>query len=246
MNNLLNNIGNTLAEAGEGLHHFRQGSLGTFNGIHKAVKQSALKQCMDEVQQWAADRVEELKIAAGEALDTVYHVECQNMPQPIAQWIEEHPKQTTFLVAGGSVFFAPFLITVPVLGMLGFVAAVVPAGRSFCIYSIDLSIRRKPLTGNFTGSAAAAMQAMIGDVAAGSLFALMQTAGAGAGLAVLNILVKAGAATAVGVEATKAVKEHIAKEEQGLEGAQDADSTEGERESQVRVKDQEGEGVDHN
>jgi len=68
--------------------------------------------------------------------------------------------------------------------------------------------------GNFTGSAAAAMQAMIGDVAAGGIFALMQSAGAGgAELATFNILVEAGAATAVGIEATKAVKEHMAKEE---------------------------------
>ncbi|KAK3064900.1 hypothetical protein LTS18_002856 [Coniosporium uncinatum] len=183
---------------------------------------------MDEVQRWAADRVEELRIAAGESLDTVYHVEWQSMPQPIAQWIEEHPNQTTFLAVGASVFFAPFLITVPVLGMLGFGAAGVTAGTSQ-----DLPLQ--------------AMQAMIGDVAAGSLFALMQSAGAGgANLAVLNILVKAGAATAVGVKATKAVKEHMAKEEQGLEGAQDADSTRDERESQVRVKNQEGEGDDHN
>lgn len=206
---------------------------------------------MDEVQQWAADRVEELRIAAGESLDTVYHVEWQKMPQPIAQWIEEHPNQTTFLAVGASVFSAPFLITVPVLGMLGFGAAGVTAGKSFCIYSINLPSRRKPLTGNFTGTSQdlplQAMQAMIGDVAAGSLFALMQSAGAGgANLAVLNILVKAGAATAVGVEATKAVKEHMAKEEQGLEGAQDADSTRDERESQVRVKNQESEGDDHN
>jgi len=95
----------------------------SFNSIQEVVNQSALEQRMDEVQHWAAGRVEELGIAAGRALGTVYQVDWQNVPQPIAQWIEKHPKQTTILVAGGSVIFAPFRITLPVLGILGFGAA---------------------------------------------------------------------------------------------------------------------------
>jgi nitrogen fixation/metabolism regulation signal transduction histidine kinase len=74
-----------------------------------------------------------------------------HLPQAIAQWIAEHPRQTAFVIAGtiflatfifiaatllltvfiaiaGAVLFAPF-ITVPVLTVLGFTASGVAAGE---------------------------------------------------------------------------------------------------------------------
>ncbi|KAF1978145.1 hypothetical protein BU23DRAFT_525848 [Bimuria novae-zelandiae CBS 107.79] len=101
-------------------------------------------------------------------------------------WIAEHPRETFTIVS--SVFAAPVAIAVTplVLGAVGFTSGGVAAGFF-----------------------AAAAHAGIGNVAAGSAFAVLQSAGAGgAGLAVVNSIVGTCATSrAVGATTPALVKE---------------------------------------
>ena len=72
-----------------------------------------------------------------------------------------------------------------------------------------LLVRHDPLVFNVThatdkiiGSAAAAAQSSIGNVAAGSAFAVLQSAGTGGGAAILVNGVAAGTVTAIAIAAT--------------------------------------------
>jgi hypothetical protein len=61
---------------------------------------------------------------------------------------------------------------------------------------------------NIKGSAAAAIQSMIGAVQAGSIFSFLQSAGAGgSGLAVINALVSTSAGVGMGVVAANCAAE---------------------------------------
>ncbi|KAF1962777.1 hypothetical protein CC80DRAFT_487252 [Byssothecium circinans] len=87
-------------------------------------------------------------------------IEWEKLPGDVKEWIEKHPEQTLGIIAG-IVAVTVTVATVPaVLGALGFTGEGVAAG-----------------------SIAAGIQSSIGDVAAGSLFATLMSAGqAGAGL----------------------------------------------------------------
>ncbi|KAL4914028.1 hypothetical protein BDW62DRAFT_191261 [Aspergillus aurantiobrunneus] len=90
-----------------------------------------------------------------------------------AGWANENRLLAATTVVGGAVALVPGLVVAPALSALGFGAGGVQA----C-------------------SVAAGTHSAIGNVAAGSAFATMQSAGAGgAGLAVVNGVAQAGAAT---------------------------------------------------
>lgn len=168
------------------------------------------------------------------AKQAVWRIQEAELPREIGDWIASHPGQTAFMFAAGAVFFAPSLITVPVLESLGFTVGGVTAGE------FDIHIRPRPflptlpilcppsiLSLHFSsrhlwekrmregkkqneseklikppGSAAAFVQAMIGNVATGSVFALLQSAAAGgAGEAALNGMTMATAGIAIGAAA---------------------------------------------
>ncbi|KAH6870726.1 hypothetical protein BKA58DRAFT_469710 [Alternaria rosae] len=99
--------------------------------------------------------------------------------QHTRQWIKEHPGETTGMIA--CVLAAPLGIGAAhsVLRMVGFTAK-----------------------GVAVGSAAAAAQSSVGNVAAGSTFAVLQSAAAGGGAAILVNGVAAGTITAVAIAAT--------------------------------------------
>ncbi|RAR08312.1 c6 finger domain-containing protein [Stemphylium lycopersici] len=94
-------------------------------------------------------------------------------------WIEEHPGETSGIVACVLAAPAGAAIAGGVLHMVGFTA-----------------------TGVAAGSAAAAAQSGIGSVTAGSPFALLQSAGAGGAAATLIKGLAAGTATAAAIGAT--------------------------------------------
>lgn len=141
-------------------------------------------------------------------------------------WVVKHPGQTVGMV--GCVAAAPVAIAVAplALGAVGFGSGGVVAGTlilalpslpSSSVTQLELV---RLICG--TGSAAAAAQASIGNVVAGSTFAVLQSAGAGgAGLAVVNGVVGT-AATAVAVGATAPGLVRAARE--GKEENEDADS----------------------
>ncbi|KAF3484466.1 uncharacterized protein GIQ15_03790 [Arthroderma uncinatum] len=93
------------------------------------------------------------------------------------EWGIENPLLATAAVVGSAgvlVIAAPGIVTMPALAAMGFTS-----------------------TGVQLGSAAAVVQGTIGNVAAGSLFAVAQSAGAGgAGLVAINGGVQAGGALA--------------------------------------------------
>ncbi|KAL4776240.1 hypothetical protein BDW60DRAFT_203289 [Aspergillus nidulans var. acristatus] len=93
-----------------------------------------------------------------------------------AEWAAENPGSAASTAAGIAVIAAPGLVVVPTLSILGFG----PGGVQACSF-------------------AASAQSVVGNVAAGSTFATLQSAGAGgAGSAVINGVAQAGG-LAVGI-----------------------------------------------
>jgi len=99
--------------------------------------------------------------------------------QQTTRWIQDHPGETAGIVACVAAAPAGVAAAGGVLHMVGFTA-----------------------TGVAAGSAAAAAQASIGDVAAGSTFAILQSAAAGGAGAALVNGIAAGTATAAALVAT--------------------------------------------
>ncbi|KAL2858972.1 hypothetical protein BJX68DRAFT_262491 [Aspergillus pseudodeflectus] len=88
-----------------------------------------------------------------------------------ANWTSQNPALATSILIGGAIIAAPAVVAAPALSIAGFGPAGVQAG-----------------------SIAAAVQGTIGNVAAGSTFATLQSAGAaGAGAAVVNGAVQGAA-----------------------------------------------------
>jgi hypothetical protein len=54
-----------------------------------------------------------------EVQDGVLAIDYKHLPTDVKDWIIAHPYQTAFHVAGGVVFFAPSLVSTPLLGVLG-------------------------------------------------------------------------------------------------------------------------------
>jgi hypothetical protein len=64
-----------------------------------------------------------------EAKDQLFAIKDSKLPQEGLDRIKEHPYQTAFHVVGGVMFFAPGVITTPLLGWLGFSASGPGAGK---------------------------------------------------------------------------------------------------------------------
>ncbi|KAL8635840.1 MAG: hypothetical protein Q9226_009314 [Calogaya cf. arnoldii] len=94
-------------------------------------------------------------------------------PQKVLRWSADHPHQTAQLVGTGVLMVAPGLLAAPALNAVGF-------GNT--------------ITG---GSAATVWQAAYGTITSPSLFATLQSAGAGGyGVPVIHGMVRAGVAAA--------------------------------------------------
>lgn len=94
-----------------------------------------------------------------------------------ANWISRNPRSTAGIATSAVVMIAPALVTAPFLAVAGFGAAGVQAG-----------------------SIAAGVQAGVGNVAAGSVFAVLQSAGAGgAGIVAVNGVVQGGTVVVAGL-----------------------------------------------
>ncbi|KAH7085234.1 hypothetical protein BKA63DRAFT_559876 [Paraphoma chrysanthemicola] len=158
-----------------------------YNHAHHHVAQVDWDALAHEVRRQIESSAKGLGIAVADAATHVFRIAESDLPDAIKHWIAEHAGQTAFILVAGVVFFAPFLIRVPVLVSLGFAASGVAAG-----------------------SAAAAIQSMIGPVMAGSIFSLLQSAGAGgAGLAVVNQAVSTTAGVGAGVVAATCAKQNF-------------------------------------
>ncbi|PTB46428.1 uncharacterized protein TrAFT101_004121 [Trichoderma asperellum] len=93
----------------------------------------------------------------------------------IQQFLTENPIQTAFLFCGISMIATPAAVAGFILGVLGFSAGGVAAG-----------------------SLAATMHAIINPITAGSLFAILQSAGAaGAGLVTVATAIQAAGAALI-------------------------------------------------
>ncbi|KUJ08283.1 uncharacterized protein LY89DRAFT_691162 [Mollisia scopiformis] len=89
------------------------------------------------------------------------------------QWIQAHPGGTAVIAGAGLITMYPGLVTTPAFWILGFGSEGVGAG-----------------------TAASLAHSSIGDVAAGSVFATLQSAGAaGYGVAIVDGIASAGALT---------------------------------------------------
>jgi len=99
-----------------------------YNQVHQHVSEVDWDKLSHEVRAWVEHTAKELGITVSVAAKNVLYIAKSQLPEEVAQWIAEHPGQTAFIVIGGAVFFAPFLITVPVLSSLGFTASGVVAG----------------------------------------------------------------------------------------------------------------------
>jgi hypothetical protein len=99
-----------------------------YSQAHQHISEVDWDQLSWEVRVWIENTAKELGITASTAAKNVLYVAKSHLPEEVAQWITEHPGQTTFIVIAGAVFFAPFLIRVPVLYSLGFTTNGVAAG----------------------------------------------------------------------------------------------------------------------
>jgi hypothetical protein len=100
----------------------------TYDQAYQFVSQVDWDKLSQEAKAWIGSTANELGVAISVASKNVLCIPECHLPQAIAQWIVEHPGQTAFIIIAGTVFFAPFLITVPVLTALGFTASGVAAG----------------------------------------------------------------------------------------------------------------------
>ncbi|KAF1991529.1 hypothetical protein K402DRAFT_416823 [Aulographum hederae CBS 113979] len=151
-------------------------------------------QAVHDIDAWGQQAGKDIATCVQVARNVVYHLDLGKVPEILLNWIKEHPGQTSVMIVGTVVLLNPYLLTAPVLEMLGFTANGVAAN-----------------------SAASAVHSLMGDVGRQSIFALLQSAGAGgAGATVVNILASAGAAGALGVQAVT-----IAQEEMGHRGIKD-------------------------
>ncbi|KAI1087620.1 hypothetical protein F5B19DRAFT_61731 [Rostrohypoxylon terebratum] len=122
-----------------------------------------------------------------------------------AKWVAENPKNTAAYSAAGVALLVPGIIAAPALAAAGFGAAG-PIAGTFTYFST----RRLPNsnitnTSYHAGSIAAGAQASAGNIAAGSLFATLQSAGmAGYGAAIVNGVIQAGGAVAAATTAGRA------------------------------------------
>jgi len=98
-------------------------------------------------------------------------------------WIQEHPYQTPLYVVNVIVFFAPGLVTTPLLGLMGFGSL-----------------------GPRAASAASVYHSKVRNVPKGAIFALLESAGAGGyGARIVNGLARGGAILGLTVMAGKGV-----------------------------------------
>ncbi|KAF2091847.1 hypothetical protein K490DRAFT_20123, partial [Saccharata proteae CBS 121410] len=87
-------------------------------------------------------------------------------PKKVLDWMKQHPYETACIILSTIILINPAVLA-PFLSALGFTA-----------------------TGPAAGSLAAAIQSIMGSVQAGSLFAILQSAGMGGG----GLFIVAGAA----------------------------------------------------
>lgn len=107
----------------------------------------------------------------------------------VLRWSAAHPYQTALQVGMGVLMFSPATIAGPALSAAGFSSGIIP-GASLSI----LCWRR---FADVSGSIASAQHAAIGNVAARSWFAILQSAGAGAGgygLPIVHSVIQTGSA----------------------------------------------------
>ncbi|KAG6311358.1 hypothetical protein E4U22_002700 [Claviceps purpurea] len=111
----------------------------------------------------------------------------------------EEKALTAALLGTGGLVAVPGLIAAPMLGLLGFGSLGPGAGFDYTRLSrTSLS----PDAETPTGTVAALIQSLIGNVAAGSLFATLQSAGmGGAGTVMVNAAVSGAAAAGSALKA---------------------------------------------
>ncbi|WWC64109.1 uncharacterized protein I303_106716 [Kwoniella dejecticola CBS 10117] len=103
----------------------------------------------------APDNVKQhFKQEMGQVEEVIAYINWTDVPKDTIQWIKDHPSETAFIALDIGLFIAPWLVTEPVLFLLGF--------------------RR---LGPVAGSAASIAQRAIGKLEARGFFALLQSAG---------------------------------------------------------------------
>ena len=71
-----------------------------------------------------------------EAQDGVLAIDYKHLPTDVTDWIIAHPYQTAFHVVGGVVFFAPGLVSTPLLGALGWTSVGPRAGTILTFWDL--------------------------------------------------------------------------------------------------------------
>ncbi|GME60228.1 hypothetical protein I303_08649 [Neofusicoccum parvum] len=88
-----------------------------FEGIGKEIFTAIMSVPWEDLAQDA----QRFFAQVGASVDaTVSAIKWEDLPRDIMDWIERHPFQTIFYVTSGVVFFAPSIVTGPLLGAVGF------------------------------------------------------------------------------------------------------------------------------
>jgi hypothetical protein len=102
---------------------------GAYESLHQQISQVEWDKLSQEGKEWAEKTARTLNIPISLAAEKLFSIAEDNLPAEIVQWIADHPGQTVFIVTGGVVYFAPHLLTVPVLTSLGFTTTGVAPGE---------------------------------------------------------------------------------------------------------------------
>ena len=125
---------------------------------------------------------------AGNGIDYVKGIDYRQHAKSVLQWSAAHPYQTTLQVGMGLMMLSPAAVAGPALSAVGFGNGILPGASPSILWWSDILIR-------VSASFASAQHATIGNVAARSLFATLQSAGAGGyGLPIVNGFIRAGSA----------------------------------------------------
>lgn len=155
---------------------------------------------------------------AANGIDYVKGIDYRQHAKSVLQWSAAHPYQTALQVGMGIMMLSPAAVAGPALSAAGFGSSgILPGASPSILWWSDILIR-------VSASFASAQHAAIGNVAARSFFATLQSAGAGGyGLPIVNGFIRAGSALGLIGSAVGKVTQPVDKDTGSADSAQELD-----------------------
>jgi hypothetical protein len=188
-----------------GFGDFIQGVGQGFDEFGKNTLGPALEKAGKALHEFGREKLVPALVEAGKAVDGFGQERVGPAVEETGKWVGQHLAETAMIASGMFTFLFPAVIYGPVLAIFGFGSGGVTAGMCLIFSLFGFPIyAQEMLTMVCTGSAAAGIQAASGPVAAGSAFAVTQSAAMGGyGAMVFGAVVRAGSAVLAAAGLTK-------------------------------------------